>query len=40
MRKAAKQDKEDWMDNTLREAAQDDDVWEGMQTISRDYKPT
>lgn len=28
------------MNNTLKEAVEDDEIWEGMQTISRDYKPT
>ena len=31
LRKAVKQDKEDWMNNTIKEAAQDDDIWEGMR---------
>ena len=28
------------MNNTLKEAVQDDEIWEDMQTTSRDYKPT
>ena len=28
------------MNRTIKEAAEDNDIWEGMQTIGRDYKPT
>ena len=35
LRKAAKQDKEDWTNNTIKEAVQEDETWEGMQTINQ-----